>query len=163
MISKKMQDAINNQIQAELQSAYLYLAMSAYCDEQNLKGFAHWLQVQYQEETSHAMKLYSHLLERGGSIELKVIDAPGTSFGSTLEVFEKVLAHEKHVTSLINNLYEVALEEKDYPAQIMLHWFIEEQVEEEASASEIVEKLKMVGDKLSSILYLDKAMGKRGE
>lgn len=161
MISKKMQDAINSQIQAELQSAYLYLGMSAYCEEQNLKGFAHWLNIQYKEETEHAMKLYNHLLERGGSVEFKALGAPGNSFGSALEMFEKVLAHEKHITNLINKLYEVALEEKDYPAQIMLHWFIEEQVEEEATATEIVEKLKMVGDKPSSILYLDKAMAKR--
>jgi ferritin len=163
MISKNMEKAINNQIQAELNSAYLYLGMAAYCEEKNFKGFSHWLKVQYQEETSHAMKLYQHLLERGGSVTLKDISAPKSDFGSMLQLFENVLEHERQITKLINGLYEVALAEKDYPAQILLHWFIQEQVEEEASSAEIVEKLKMVGDKASSILYLDKSLAKRNE
>ncbi|MEG6586800.1 ferritin [Dendrosporobacter sp. 1207_IL3150] len=162
MINQKMQDAINNQIQAELYSAYLYLSMSAYCDNKNLRGFAHWMKLQYQEETSHAMKLIDYLQERGGVVQLKAIEAPPTEFGTPLQVFEQTLAHEEHVTSLINKLYETALNEKDYAAQIFLQWFINEQVEEEASATAIVERLKIIGDKSTgAILYLDKELGKR--
>jgi ferritin len=162
MINQKLQDALNNQIQAELYSAYLYLSMSAYCESKNLGGFAHWLKLQYQEETSHAMKLMDYLQERGGTVELKAIAAPPVEFGTPLEVFEQTLAHEIHVTSLINQLYELALAEKDYAAQIFLQWFINEQVEEEASATAIVERLKIIGDKSTgAILYLDKELGKR--
>lgn len=162
MISQKLQDAINNQIQAELYSAYLYLSMSAYSESKNLAGFAHWLKLQYQEETGHALKLIDYLQERGGKVELKRIDAPPSEFGTPLEVFEQTLAHEEHVTSLINKLYEIAVEEKDYAAQIFLQWFITEQVEEEASASAVVERLKIIGDKSpGGILYLDKELGKR--
>lgn len=161
MISAKMQDALNRQIQAEFQSAYLYLAMSAYCESKNLKGFAHWLKVQYQEETGHALKILNYLLERGGVVELKAIEAPSAEFGSPAEVFEKVLAHEQHVTSLINKLYETAVEEKDLATQVFLQWFITEQVEEEASASDVLERIKMIGDRSSAILYLDKELGKR--
>lgn len=161
MISAKMQDALNRQIQAEFQSAYLYLAMSAYCESKNLKGFAHWLKVQYQEETGHALKILDYLLERGGTVELKAIEAPSVEFGSPAEIFEKVLAHEQHITSLIHNLYETAVAEKDLATQVFLQWFITEQVEEEASASDVLERIKMVGDRSSSILYLDKELGKR--
>ncbi len=161
MISVKMQEAINKQIQEELYSAYLYLAMAADSDEKNLKGFANWLQVQYKEETSHAMKLYQYLLERGGKVELKAIQAPPSKFGTPLEVFEQVLAHERHITAAINELYETALKEKDYAAQIFLQWFIEEQVEEEGNATEILEKLKMVGERSGGLLYLDKELKKR--
>lgn len=163
MIGKNMQDAINNQIQAELYSAHLYLAMSLYSEEKNLLGFANWLKIQYQEETSHAMKLMAYLQERGGSVKLQAIAAPPADFGTPLEMFEKVLEHEQHITSLINKLYEVALTEKDYAAQIMLQWFIEEQVEEEASASAILERLRMVGNSTGSMLYIDKELKKRGQ
>ncbi len=162
MISTKLQDAINNQIQAELNSAYIYLAMSVECEQKNLSGFASWLRVQYQEENSHAFKLVDYLLERGGSVKLQAIEAPATEYGTPVELFEKVLAHEIHITNLINKLYEVALEEKDYAAQIFLQWFIAEQVEEEASASAVLERLKFVGDKGGSLLYIDKELGQRG-
>jgi ferritin len=161
MISTKLQDAINNQIQAEMNSAHLYLAMSVESEAKNLKGFASWLRVQYQEENSHAFKLIDYLLERGGSVKLQAIGAPATEFGTPVELFEKVLAHEIHISNLINKLYEVALEEKDYAAQIFLQWFIAEQVEEEASASAVLERLKIVGDKGGSLLYIDKELGKR--
>ena len=161
MIKKSVQAAINDQIQIEQRSSYLYLAMSAYCESENLKGFAHWLRLQAEEETSHAMKFYQHLLDRGGIVELKQIDAPGLKFGSMQELFEKVLAHEIMVTEKINKLYELAIKEKDYPLQVLLHWFIEEQVEEEANAGEIVEQLRMIGDKSSSVFYIDKKMAKR--
>lgn len=162
MISQKLQDAMNSQIQAELYSAYLYLSMSAYCESKNLGGFAHWMKMQYQEETSHAMKFMDYLQERGGTVALKAIEAPPTEFGTPLEVFEQTLAHEIHVTNLINKLYESALEEKDYAAQIFLQWFINEQVEEEASATAVLERLKIIGDKSTgAILYLDKELRKR--
>lgn len=161
MISKKIQEAINEQINAELYSAYLYMSMSAYCAENTFSGFAHWLDVQAKEEYSHAMKFYNYLLDRGASINFKAIDAPKAKFNSMVELFEQVLNHEKHVTALINKLYELTLKEKDYATQIMLQWFIGEQVEEEASASEILEKLKMLGDRPGGILYLDKSMAKR--
>lgn len=162
MISKKLQDAINNQIQAEFYSAYLYLSMSAYAESKNLAGFAHWFRLQYQEETGHALKFIAYLQERGAEVELKQIDAPPAEFGTPLELFEQTLAHEEHVTSLIHQLYEIALDGKDYAAQIFLQWFITEQVEEEASATAVVERLKIIGDKSpGSILYLDKELGKR--
>lgn len=161
MISAKLQKAINNQIQAEMHSANLYLSMSGYCMSQNLKGFSNWLRVQYQEETEHALKLLDYLLERGGEVELQAIEAPPTQFGKPVEVFEKVLAHEEHVTSLINKLYEVAVEEKDVAAQIFLQWFITEQVEEEASAGDILAQLRMIGDKIGGVFFLDKELAGR--
>ena len=161
MITSKMQEAFNNQIQAEFASAYLYLSMANYCEAKNLPGFAHWLKLQYQEETGHALKMKDYVLERGGKVTLKSIDAPSTEFGDPVDVFAKVLAHEIHVTSLINNLYETAVAEKDYASQIFLQWFINEQVEEEASASAIHEKLKLVPNSSGAILYIDKELGKR--
>ncbi|HWR41804.1 ferritin [Sporomusa sp.] len=161
MITAKLQKAINHQIQAEMYSANLYLAMSGYCMSKNLKGFANWLRVQYQEETMHALKFVDYILERGGELDLKVIDAPPAEFGKPVEVFEQILAHEEHVTSLINKLYEVAVEEKDVAAQIFLQWFVTEQVEEEASASEVLEQLRMIGDKNSGLFYLDKELATR--
>lgn len=161
MISNKLQDAINNQIQAEMDSAYIYLAMSVYSESKNLRGFAHWLKTQYNEEMEHAFKLLNYLTERGGIVKLQAIAAPAAEFGTPVEVFEKVLAHEIHVTSLITKLYELAVEEKDYAAQIFLQWFIEEQVEEEGNASAILERLKMIGNSNGSLLYIDKELGKR--
>ena len=161
MINNKLQDAINNQIQAEMDSAYIYLAMSVYSEAKNLRGFASWLKAQYQEETTHAFKLLNYLVERGGTVKLQTIAAPATDFGSPVEVFQKVLAHEIHITSLINKLYELAIAEKDYAAQIFLQWFIAEQVEEEGNATAILERLKMVGTSNGSLLYIDKELGKR--
>jgi len=164
MLNKKIQDLMNNQIQAEFNSAQLYLAMSVYSEAENLKGFAHWLKVQYKEETSHGMKIIHHLVERGGEVELKAIAAPPAKFGSMLKLFEEVLAHEQKVTALINNLYEVALKEKDYASQIFLQWFINEQVEEEANATEIVGKLQFVGEKnVNGVMYIDKELVRRSE
>lgn len=162
MLNKKMQDLMNKQIQAEFYSAQLYLAMSAYSEAENYKGFAHWLKVQYEEETSHGMKLLHYIQERGGEVALGAIDAPPAKFGSMLKLFEAVLTHEKKVTGLIYALYEAALAEKDYAAQIFLQWFVTEQVEEEANATEIVAKLKLIGDKSpGGLFYLDKELGKR--
>ena len=161
MIGTKLQEAINNQIQAEMDSAYIYLAMSIYSEGKNLRGFAHWLKTQYNEEMTHAFKLLDYLVERGGTVQLQAIAAPATDFGTPVEVFEKVLVHEVHITSLIHKLYELAVAEKDYAAQIFLQWFIEEQVEEEGNATTILERLRMIGNSNGSLLYIDKELGKR--
>jgi ferritin len=162
MISEKMQDAINKQIQAELYSSYLYLSMAAFSHGNNLKGFANWMTVQAGEERGHAMKFFDFLLERGGTVKLMAIEQPPVNFKSPLEIFQKTLDHERKVTGLINKLYKTAVSEDDVASQILLQWFITEQVEEEANATEILEKLKMVGDKPSGLLYLDKELKKRG-
>jgi ferritin len=162
MISKAMQDAMNEQINKELYSSYLYLSMAAYFADRNLSGFAHWMRVQEAEERGHAMKLYDFILERGGRVLLKGIEAPKTEWKSSLEVAEEVAAHEAKVTASIYALYETALAEKDYPAQIMLQWFISEQVEEEKNAAEIVANLKLIEDRGTAVLMLDHRLGKRG-
>jgi len=162
MIGKAMQDAINEQINKELFSSYLYLSMAAYFEDKSLPGFAHWMRVQEAEEREHAMKFYDFLLERGGKVALKAIDAPKTEWASTMEVMEEVAAHEAKVTASIYALYELALKEKDYPAQIMLQWFITEQVEEEKNAAEIVASLKMIEAHETAVLQLDHRLGKRG-
>ena len=144
MINKPMQDAMNDQINKELYSSYLYLSMAAYFEDKNLLGFARWMRIQEAEEREHAMKFYDFILERGGKVTLKTIDAPKTEWKSTLEVAEEVAAHEAKVTASIYALYELALKEKDYPAQVMLQWFITEQVEEEKNAAEIVANLKLI-------------------
>ena len=146
----------------ELYSSYLYLSMAAYFEDKNLSGFAHWMRVQEAEEREHAMKLYDFILERGGKVKLKAIDAPKTEWTSTLEVAEEVAAHEAKVTASIYALYETALKEKDYPAQIMLQWFITEQVEEENNAAEIVANLKLIEKGGTAIFVLDHQLGKRG-
>jgi ferritin len=162
MISKVMQDAINDQINKELYSSYLYLSMAAYFEDKNLSGFAHWMRVQEAEERAHAMKLYDFIVERGGRVMLKAIDAPKTEWKSTLEVAEEVAAHEAKVTASIYALYETALKEKDYPAQIMLQWFITEQVEEEKNAGDIVANLKLIEERGTAVLMLDHRLAKRG-
>mgnify|MGYP000920152957 FL=1 len=161
MISDNLTKKVNEQIKEELESAYLYLAMSAYCESKNFSGFAHWLKEQAKEEQGHALKLYGHLLERGGLVELKAISAPPKEFGSPRELFEQVLVHEQKITALIRTLYEVAKEEKDYPLEMFLQWFINEQVEEEASATKIVETLKMIDNKAQGLIMLDRELARR--
>lgn len=163
MLSQAMQDAINEQIKNEFYSAYMYLSMAAYFQEKNLPGFTTWLRVQFQEEQAHALKFYDHVLERGGRVELKALPQPPTEWKSNLEAFQHVLEHEQHVTALIHKLYETALAEKDYPAQVLLQWYINEQVEEEKNATEIVENLKMIDARGTAVLMLDHRLGKRGE
>jgi ferritin len=162
MISKAMQDAINDQIQKELFSSYLYLSMAAYFQDKNLSGFAKWMRVQEGEEREHGMKFYDFLVDRGGRVALKTIDAPASEWKTSLEVFKEVQAHEAKVTASINALYELALKEKDYPSQIMLQWFISEQVEEEKNAAEIVSQLELIDAHGTAVLMLDKQLGKRG-
>jgi len=162
MLSQAMQDAINEQIKNELYSAYLYLAMSAHCEANGIPGSAHWMRVQSQEEVEHAMRFFDFVNERGGRVTLYAIDQPPTEFDSLLAIFKETLEHERKVTAMIHDLYQLALEEKDYPAQVMLHWFIEEQVEEESSATQILDTLEMIGDKGHALVMLDRELGKRG-
>ncbi len=160
-VKPKLVSAINDQIQAEFQSAYQYLAMAAWFEENNLQGFAHWMRLQWQEETNHAMKLYTHLMARGGTVALQAIKAPAKSFSSALQVFEQVRKHELAITERINVLYELAVKEKDLPLQIVLQWFINEQVEEEAVVEGIIDRLKLIGADGPSIYLLDRQLGAR--
>ena len=161
MIGKPMQDAMNEQINKELFSSYLYLSMAAYFEDKNLPGFGHWMRMQADEEREHAMKFYDFILERGGKVVMKAIDAPKTEWTSSLEVAEEVAAHEAKVTASIYALYELALKEKDYPAKVMLQWFISEQVEEEKNAAEIVANLKLIEERGTAVLRLDHRLAKR--
>jgi ferritin len=161
MIGKLMQDAMNEQINKELFSFYLYLSMAAYFEDKNLPGFGNWMRQQADEEREHAMKFYDFILERGGRVQLKAIDAPKTEWNTNLEVAEEVAAHEAKVTASIYALYELALKEKDYPAQVMLQWFISEQVEEEKNAAEIVANLKLIEERGTAVLMLDHRLAKR--
>ena len=161
MISEKMEEALNEQINAELWSAYMYLSMSAYFESENLGGFANWMRVQADEEVEHAMRFYNYVNEVGGRVELKPIDEVPTAWDSPLDAFQETLKHEKKVTSLINDLVDLADEENDHATYSMLQWFVDEQVEEEDSAGEIVEKLEFVGDSANGLLSLDRHLGER--
>ena len=161
-LSKKMQDAINEQIKEELASAYIYLSMAAYCESINLGGFANWMTAQSNEEMSHAMKFYGYIHDRGGRVVLEALDKPATEFGGPIDVFEKTLAHEQYITGRIHNLYAMAAEEKDYASLGILQWFVDEQVEEEKTAGDILEMLKMVGDKGHGLIMLDRQLAQRG-
>ena len=163
MISKSMQDALNRQISLEQYSAQLYLALSAHCEGKSFRGFAHWLRVQSGEETAHAVKLVDFLLDRGGKLELQVVPVPTAQLGGIIQVFEQVLAHERGNTAKINALFEQSRAEKDYASEITLQWYVSEQVEEEATVSQIVDHLRAVGDQGGGIWYLDSKMGKRGK
>ena len=157
-----MQEAINNQINKEMSSSYLYLSMAAYFEEKHLSGFAHWMRLQTNEENQHAMKFYDFLVERGGRVSLGAIAAPKGDWTNSLEAFHQVLEHEEMISASINELYELAQKEKDYPTQILLQWFISEQVEEEKNAADIIQQLKMIDAHDTAVLLLDKQLGKRG-
>ena len=161
MISKKMLEAINKQINAEMYSAYLYLSMSAWCSDQNLDGFAQWLKVQAQEEMEHAMKFYGYIYEQQERVKLLPIEGPPTDFSSIKEIAKMQLEHEKKVTSLIKALVDLARKDKDYATEYFLQWFVTEQVEEEANAEEIISKLDMIGESKHALYMLDKEMGQR--
>ena len=161
MISAKMVEALNRQIKHEFYSMYLYLAMSAYCDRQNLKGFAHWMRVQADEERGHAMKFFDYLLSLAATVKLESLEQPPVDFGTPKQLIQQVLDHERKVTGMIHSLYEQATTEKDYRTQIMLQWFVNEQIEEEESAMEILTKIEQVDERLSSILWIDKELKKR--
>ncbi len=161
MISKKIEQALNDQINAELYSAYLYLSMAAYFEAENLPGFANWMRIQTQEETMHAMKIYDYVNERGGRVLLKPIAGPQTKWKSPLAAFEATYKHEQVVTGRINELVDLAIEEKDHASNAFLQWFVTEQVEEEQSADEIVQKLTLIKDSQGAMYMLDKEMGQR--
>ena len=161
MITEKVQKSINDQINAELYSSYLYLSMEAYFESENYKGFAHWMRMQAEEEKEHAYKLYDYMNDRGGRVLLTAIDAPPTDFDSVQDVFEKTLGHEREVTARINKLNALALEENDFATAAHLQWFITEQVEEEATAEDILNQIKMVDGKAGSLFYIDINMAKR--
>lgn len=156
MISKKMEEAINLQINEELFSSYLYLSMSTYFEGRSLLGFANWMRVQAQEEQFHAMKFFNYIHERGGKAELLAIEKPENDWESILVVFEETLKHEEHITSKINELVSIAMNENDYASQNFLQWYVDEQVEEEAAASEILEQIRFLGDNKHGLLMLDR-------
>ena len=162
MLEAHVQNAMNEQIKNELYSAYLYLSMSAYCEEASLPGFAHWMRSQAQEEVQHAMKFFKYIAERGGRVVLQAIDQPPGEFESPTAIFAETLAHEEKVTAMIHDLYALSVVQKDYASQVFLQWFVEEQVEEEANATEILETLKRIGDKGQALVMLDRQLGARG-
>ncbi|AGK61464.1 Ferritin-like protein [Archaeoglobus sulfaticallidus PM70-1] len=161
MIPERMLKALNRQINAEFYSAYLYLSMATYFESISLKGFANWMRVQAKEELMHAMKLFDFVVERGGRVKLDGIEKPPSEWKSPLDAFEAVYRHEVKVTSMINELVDLALEEKDHASYAFLQWYVMEQVEEEASADEIVQKLKLVGDEKSGLFAIDQELAKR--
>jgi ferritin len=161
MITKKMEKALNDQINAELYSAYLYLSMSAYFEAENLPGFAKWMRIQWQEEVMHGLKIYDYVKERGGRVTLKSIGEPPAKWKSPLDVFQATYKHEQVVTGRINDLVTQAVAEKDHATNAFLQWFVTEQVEEEKSADEIVQKLKRISDAPGGLYMLDKELGQR--
>jgi len=161
MIKENMLNALNEQINAEQYSSLLYLSMSAWLSEKGLPGFANWMYIQYQEEMTHANKFFKYVVERGGKVELKAIAQMPTEFDGIIDVFEKTQVHEQHVTSLINNLVDVAIAERDHAAQSFLKWFVDEQVEEEANVQEILDTLKLINGQGNGIFMLDREMRQR--
>ncbi len=161
MLSKKIQDALNAQINLELSSSYHYLAMAAFFESTSLPGMATWMKVQSEEERLHAMKLFDHMCDRGGKVVLQPIAQPKLTFDTPLSVFEAALENEQKVTGAINSLYALAQQESDYPSQVLLQWFITEQVEEEKTAQTAIDQLKMAGSDASALLMLDQQFGGR--
>jgi ferritin len=161
MIGKKMQDALNGQVTAEFYSAHLYLSMSAYLESIDLPGFANWMRIQYQEETAHAEKILDYVIERDGRSIVDGFDSPPVEWKSVLDIFESAYAHEQKVTGLINDLVDIALSEKDHATHIFLQWFVNEQVEEEASVKTIVQQLKLLGDSRAGLFQMDRELGQR--
>ena len=161
MMSKTMQDALNEQMKHEFYSSYLYLSMSAYCDAVNLPGLAQWMRAQAQEEVHHAMKIFDHLLDRGGRVELHQVDRPPAQFASPAEVFDQAHKHEQQVTASINKVYGLATDERDFATRVFLDWFVQEQVEEEKTSGLLAEQLRMVGDDRPGLLMLDRELGQR--
>lgn len=161
MINKEVYDVLNEQINKEFYSAYLYLSMSAYFSDLGLLGFANWMRVQFQEEQAHAMLIYDFVIDRGEKVILKAIDTPENTWKTPLEVMEAVLKHEIYVTGLINNIVSVAEVHKDRATMSYMNWFVDEQVEEEANAQDIISKLKLIGDDKSALYLLDKDLSLR--
>ncbi len=161
MISDRMLEALNKQINEEMFSAYLYLSMSAYFELQNLKGFANWMMVQYKEEVDHAMKFYHYINSRGGKVKLFALAEPPSEWSSPLNAFEETLKHEQHITKCINDLVDLAEQEKDRATFNLLQWYIDEQIEEEENDNEILGKLRLLGEGGNSIFMLDRELAQR--
>jgi len=162
-MDKKLLQEMNLQINKEMYSGYLYLSMAAHFESENLPGFSHWMTMQAEEELEHAMKFFNFLNEIGERVELDTIEKPDTEFDDPIKVFEQVLEHEKYVTSRIHLLYNLAVEKNDYPTQMFLQWFVNEQVEEEANATAILEMLKIGGAKGNALLMVDRQLAERAE
>lgn len=161
MISETVTRALSDQVNAEIYSAYLYLAMSARADRLGFKGFSHWLYVQFQEEMEHGLHIHQHILERGEMPTHGAIQAPVAEFETLEAMFEKVLAHEQYVTERINHIATLAMQENDHATYQFIMWYVNEQVEEESSADDILQKLKYIKDNVSMILSLDAELGAR--
>jgi ferritin len=161
MISKKMTEAINEQINRELFSEYLYISMQAWFADQSLDGMANWMDAQGKEERFHAMKFFNYLVERGARVKLKAIDEPTYEFENPIQAFEMALEHEKFISKSINELMDLAIKENDHATRSFLQWYVDEQVEEESSVDRIVNMLKMVGDRGHGIFMIDRELGKR--
>lgn len=161
MINEKIQAAINEQINKELYSSYLYMSMSAYFESINLIGFAKWMYVQVQEELTHAVKFYNYVNEKGGRVILQPIEGPPTEWESPLAAFENTYEHEQMVTGRINNLVDLAIAESDHATNIFLQWFVTEQVEEESSADQVIKQLKLAGDFPGALFMIDRELGQR--
>jgi len=159
MLSKTMLNALNKQINKEIYSAYLYMSMSAYSQFIGLKGFANWFMVQYNEEMEHAMKIYTYVNDQGEKVKLMAIDEPPVEFESPMDMFEKTLDHEKFITKSINELVDLATEEKDHATKIFLQWFVTEQIEEEGNDNDIINQLKLIGENGNGLLMLDRELG----
>jgi ferritin len=157
----KTQEAFNKHLNAELFSAYLYLSMSAYFDAENFPGMANWMRIQAQEEMGHAMKFFDFINDRDGRVLLAAVDCPKTEWPSPVDAFDEALAHEKMITGLINDLVDIAVQTKDHASNTFLQWFVSEQVEEEATAKAIVDKLKMIGDNPVALFMIDEELGRR--
>jgi ferritin len=163
MLSESIQQAINKQITYEFSASHAYMAMAAYFESLSLTGFAHWFRLQSEEEREHALRFFDYVNDRGGRVTLGAIDEPQNEFASPLDVFEHALAHEQRVTAAIHAIYALAAQENDYPTLSMLQWFIDEQVEEEKSAQEIIQHLKLIGDDGPGLLALDRHLAEREE
>jgi ferritin len=161
MISEKMQKALNEQINKEIASGYMYLAMAAYLESEDYPGAARWMRLQAAEENGHAMRLFDHIVDRNGKVVMDAIEKPAESYGSLHEVFKKVLEHERKVTASIHSLYELARKENDYAAEVELQWFITEQVEEEKTTEEILRQLDASDDRKHILFMIDRHLGKR--
>jgi len=161
MLKKKVEEALNNQINAEMYSSYLYLAMNAYFESRTLSGFANWMRIQAMEEMSHALKIYDFVHERNGKVVLTAIQAPKLEWKNIQEVLEDTYTHEQKVTGLINDLVDLAASEKDHATVAFLQWFVDEQVEEEANASKLLDEVKMIGNEGSALFFLDRELQQR--
>lgn len=163
MLSKTLQDALNDQLNEELYSSHLYLAMSAYLETQNYKGMAHWMRVQAEEERGHALKFFAFINDRGGVVRLDALRQPQREWDNPLAAFEAALAHERHISQRINSLLDAARAENDHASEVFLHWFVNEQVEEEATLEPIIKQMQDTQTSKGALYYLDRQLGKRSE